>query len=205
MKRAKEIIRHRVIAMLTKEEFEFLDKLGVDSLFSGVRGTKLSHLDIISALVDAAMALGISGEGVGSKEELTKKILEQVRYRVERRKYPRIKKTIQVGMRAMDSMKEFYNGATANISMGGLCMESGSFSEPPRINEIIEITMNDPGDKGEPVKAIGRVAWIRAVGSDDRLEVGVKLTYIRDEDKERFAKYLSEEDIYSYELKREKL
>jgi hypothetical protein len=68
----KHDVRQRLIALLTREEMEFIEKLGLDSSFS--TGTKLSKVEIISAFVDAAMTLNLSAIGVKSKEELLEKI-----------------------------------------------------------------------------------------------------------------------------------
>ena len=65
---------HRVITFLTREELDFLDKIGKDALFS--TGTKLSRSKIISALVNAIRKLNIDGRGLSSKKELENKIIE---------------------------------------------------------------------------------------------------------------------------------
>ena len=66
-------IKYRAIALLNREEIEFLEKLGMDALFS--TGHKLTKVEIIAALIDAAIELKISGSGVMNKEELMEKIL----------------------------------------------------------------------------------------------------------------------------------
>ena len=63
---------HRVIALLNREQVDFLDELGKDALFS--TGAKLSRTKIIYAMVNALHSLGITGQGVRSKEELEQKI-----------------------------------------------------------------------------------------------------------------------------------
>ena len=49
--------RERVVTFLNREEVDFLDKLGKDSLFS--TGTKLSRAKLISWLVDFIEKLSI--------------------------------------------------------------------------------------------------------------------------------------------------
>lgn len=183
--------RRRVIALLTREKIEFLDRLGMDSLFS--TGSKLSRVDVISALLDAAMLLGISAEGVQNKPELVQKILDAAYSQPNRRKYPRLKKELMVGFRKVDSMEQYKNGSTDNISMGGFRIDVAFLGKPLLINQAIEITINEPQEKGEPIKTIGRVAWIKEKEDKHSHEIGVMLTYIRKEDKERFMKYLSGE------------
>jgi len=68
---------HKVVALLNREETDFLDKLGKDSLFS--TGHKLSYNDILKTMVDFAMDAGLKGEDIGSPEILKAKILEQIK------------------------------------------------------------------------------------------------------------------------------
>ncbi|MFH0762516.1 MAG: hypothetical protein V1925_01330, partial [Candidatus Omnitrophota bacterium] len=72
----KAIIKHRVIAMLDREELDFLDKLGKDALFS--TGHKLSYNDIIRSLIDFGREIGLSGSRIDSQKALREKILQQV-------------------------------------------------------------------------------------------------------------------------------
>ena len=65
---------HRVIALLNREQVDFLDELGKDALFS--TGAKLSRTKIIYAMVNALRSLGLTGQGVRSKEELEQKIVK---------------------------------------------------------------------------------------------------------------------------------
>jgi len=63
----------RIVAFLTREEIDFIDKLAKDALFS--TGHKLSRTDIIRAFVDAIRIRDISGDGVDSKTSLEKRLL----------------------------------------------------------------------------------------------------------------------------------
>lgn len=69
-------LTHRVIASLSREELEFLDKVGKDSLFS--TGHKLSYNQILKGLVDLAMQMGVSGSNVHSKEELEEIMIKKI-------------------------------------------------------------------------------------------------------------------------------
>ena len=71
-----QIAKHRVIAMLDREELEFLDKLGKDALFS--TGHKLSYNEILEALVDFAREIGVCGKNINTKEKLKAMILQQI-------------------------------------------------------------------------------------------------------------------------------
>jgi hypothetical protein len=69
----REILKHRVITMLDRQEMEFLDKLGKDALFS--TGHKLSYSEILEGLIDVAMEIGLSGENIDSLDTLKDKML----------------------------------------------------------------------------------------------------------------------------------
>lgn len=71
IKKQKEI-RQRVIALLTRQEIEFLDKLGIDALFSG--GGKLTRTKLISYIIDILISLGIDGTRIKTTEDLKEKI-----------------------------------------------------------------------------------------------------------------------------------
>lgn len=68
---------HRVITFLTRDELDFLDKVGKDALFSA--GMKLSRSKIISALVNVIRKLGIDGCGLSSKKELENRVIEAMK------------------------------------------------------------------------------------------------------------------------------
>jgi len=65
---------HRVITFLTRDELDFLDKVGKDALFSA--GTKLSRSKIISAIVNVIRRLKIDGRNLSSKKELEGRIVK---------------------------------------------------------------------------------------------------------------------------------
>ncbi|MBN3038654.1 MAG: hypothetical protein JW869_04465 [Candidatus Omnitrophica bacterium] len=68
---------HRVITFLTREELDFLDKLGKDALFSA--GIKLSRSKIISAIVNVVRKLNIDACGLRSKRQLEARIMETIK------------------------------------------------------------------------------------------------------------------------------
>ncbi|MDD5431881.1 MAG: hypothetical protein PHO70_02715 [Candidatus Omnitrophica bacterium] len=75
-KAIKEIMMHRVITMLGRQEIDFLDKLGKDAMFS--TGHKLSYTEILRGLIDFAMSLGISGDKIDSAGALKDKLLHEL-------------------------------------------------------------------------------------------------------------------------------
>ncbi|MDD5282352.1 MAG: hypothetical protein PHC37_03335 [Candidatus Omnitrophica bacterium] len=71
-----QVVTHRVITMLGRQEMDYLDKLGKDALFS--TGHKLSYNDILRGLIDFAMEAGISGEKIDSAETFKDRLLRQL-------------------------------------------------------------------------------------------------------------------------------
>ena len=63
----------RVVALLTREEIDFIDRLSKDALFS--TGHKLSRTDVIRAFIDVVKINDLDGNGVHSKLELEKRLL----------------------------------------------------------------------------------------------------------------------------------
>jgi len=71
-----DIKLHRVIAIMNRDEIDYLDRIGKDSLFT--TGTKLSRIKILRAMVDAMKELGIKGSNVKSEKALKNEILKRV-------------------------------------------------------------------------------------------------------------------------------
>ncbi len=182
----KEITR-RVVALLNKDQIEFLNRLSVDAFFS--TGRRLTKVDIVSALVDAAMQLEISGIGIKSREELIEKIISEIQTFSERREYPRVKKTFQVNFRPVESLQSYEASKAENVSLGGICFTVASINSP-QVNQVLEIILTD--EKNNSVKSIGRVAWVNQEDLKQQVKVGVKLTHINQSDWETFKQYLDE-------------
>ena len=73
----RQIITHRVITLLGRQEVDFLDKLGKDALFS--TGRKLSYNEILRGLIDFAMEAGISGDNIDSAKALKARLMQEAR------------------------------------------------------------------------------------------------------------------------------
>lgn len=65
---------HRVITFLTRDELDFVDKIGKDALFSA--GTRLSRSKIISAIVNVIRKIGIDGAGLRCKKDLEDRVIK---------------------------------------------------------------------------------------------------------------------------------
>ena len=72
----RQVVTHRVITMLGRQELDYLDKLGKDALFS--TGRKLSYNDILRGLIEFAMEAGISGEKIDSGKTFKEKLSRQL-------------------------------------------------------------------------------------------------------------------------------
>lgn len=67
---------HRVIATLNREDIDYLDTIGKDSLFT--TGVKLSRIKTLRAMIEAMRELGISGQGIKNEKGLKDEILKKV-------------------------------------------------------------------------------------------------------------------------------
>jgi hypothetical protein len=75
MKSNDENVR-RVIAIMNREEIDYLDKIGKDSLFT--TGNKLSRIRILRAMVEAMKDLAIDGKNIKNEDDLKNEILKKV-------------------------------------------------------------------------------------------------------------------------------
>lgn len=62
----------RIIAFLSREQLDFIDKIGKDALFT--TGKKLSRTEIIRAIVEAVRALEVTGKDIHTPDELEERI-----------------------------------------------------------------------------------------------------------------------------------
>ncbi len=69
-------MQQRVIVFLNRDQVDFLDKLGKDTLFSGKN--KLPRTKILASLVDLLIDLDINGKEVSSLDDLQRKIKEKI-------------------------------------------------------------------------------------------------------------------------------
>lgn len=183
-------IRRRVIALLDKEEVEFLDKLSMDSVFT--TGHKLSRIDIIRGLIDAAMDMELNAQNVASEKELTEKIFTTVIGWVDRRRFPRLSKKLQASCRVIGTLERYSGAVTHNISPGGLKLDLQLTGNPPHVSKEIEIAIADPSEKKmHPINMIARVIWVKEKDDGRGFEMGVAITYMQDSDRRRFSKYAS--------------
>ncbi len=181
----KKEMLYRVVTFLNRDELDFLDTLVKDLYFK--YRIKVPRAKLIEEVIGE-----FKDKGTATKQELIDRILCLMHDKVERRQYPRLKTSMIVGFRRLESMDEYKKCVSENISMGGLKLDVPSVRQPVSINQVIELMLKSPGELGEPVKAMGRVAWVKEKKDAQGFEIGLMLTYVRKEDKERFTQYLNQ-------------
>ncbi len=72
---------HRVIALLNRDQVDFLDKLGKDAQFSS--GTKLTRTQILAAMVNALKHLDLNGDGIRNARQFEQRLVDAI----ERRRF----------------------------------------------------------------------------------------------------------------------
>lgn len=72
----KQEMLQRVIVFLNREQVDFLDKLGKDTLFSGKK--KLTRTKIMSRFVDLLQSLDINGNDLLSEESLKEGLKKKI-------------------------------------------------------------------------------------------------------------------------------
>lgn len=106
----------------------------------------------------------------------------------ENRRFPRINRRIPVRHRlastlSSSSFETFENKVTRShtkdFSVGGICIETGGRIPP---GTVLEIIIEFPE---RPIKAVGRVAWSKALDKPDKFYAGIE--YIAIEDKQMNA------------------
>jgi hypothetical protein len=76
----------RVIALLNREQVDYLDRLGKDAQFSS--GSKLSRTEIIAAMVNALKRLNLTGDGVATADQFEQRIVDAIMVRQGRATKP---------------------------------------------------------------------------------------------------------------------
>jgi hypothetical protein len=167
----------RIVVNLNRGEFEFIDKLGRDALFT--TGRRLTNNKILRTFVNVMQELKIDGNGLRSPSELKERLLMALGIKKDRRKYLRFKEDVQVSYRKLDSMTKHTKAQTIDISQHGFRIE---LNDKRKVGEVLEFIIHDPQMPDKPINAFGRIVWIRGN------EAGIKLTSFPEEDKQRFAK-----------------
>jgi len=92
---------------------------------------------------------------------------EAVQTTVERRQSPRAPVTVRVDYSTIDAL---FSEFTRNINEGGLFIESDT---PLALDEQVQLQFRLPG-LADPIKASGRVAWVREAGADGPPGMGIE-------------------------------
>jgi uncharacterized protein (TIGR02266 family) len=92
---------------------------------------------------------------------------EVVQTTVERRLSPRAPVTVRIDYSTIDAM---FSEFTRNINEGGLFIESETLLA---LEEQVQLQFRLPG-LDDPIKASGRVAWVREAGIDGPPGMGIE-------------------------------
>jgi len=118
--------------------------------------------------------------------------VEQKKPFQERRKYVRLKATVEVGYAVIGKPGEV-NVFSKNISAGGLCILS---AKQLPVDTPLQLEIKIP-DLKDPIPALARVVWQRqAQGPSDQsgasFETGIEFTGISDFDRFNIKRYIEE-------------
>ena len=75
----------RLIAMISRQEMDFVDKISKDALFS--TGHKLTRTDVISAILDVVSQLSVTGRGVYTEDDLRERLRRAIEAKAEGKGY----------------------------------------------------------------------------------------------------------------------
>ena len=178
----------RVVVNLTREELEFIDKIGRDALFT--TGKRLTNNKIICAFISVMREIKIKGDGLYNSKELKNRILVKLRIKEEQRIYPRFKKEVTVSWRKASSDEKHEEGLASDICEGGFRIE---LKEERKIGELLEFAINDPDEPYSPITLFGHICWIKKRDEDSGLEAGIKITELAEKDRPRFSRLLYKE------------
>lgn len=178
---SKGELRHRVVCMLNRQQVDFLDKLGNDALFS--TGRKLSHNEILQALVDFAFESDFNGEGIKSANDLKKKLIDSLEQRIaersiEKRRFPRLSHDLTFDCRVLESGDAQVPGQTQNVSEGGVQLVLPQYFAP---QTLLELTIKTKDDSR--LLMFGKVAWVKENNGSKGFVTGLELTYVSDKEK----------------------
>lgn len=175
----------RIMLNLDREQYEFIDKISRDTLFTA--GKRLTNNKIILTFINVMKEIGLNGEGLSSCEELKNRMLFILGMKKEKRAYPRLKKEVRVLWRKLESVSEHQAGKTIDISHAGFRI---MLEEEHKPGEILEFVVHDSLMPDKPMKVLGRIVWIRLREDEKNMEAGIQLTYVSAEDKEKFNNLL---------------
>jgi len=175
----------RVVVNLTREELEFIDNIGRDSLFT--TGKRLTNNKIIRAFISVMQEIKVKGDGLYNDEELKNRILVKLRIKKNKRTYPRFKKEVTLSWRKASSSEKYNEGSTIEIGEGGFRVE---LKQNRAVGENLEFTINDPYEPYKPITVFGSITWIKKRDEDSALEAGIKITHLPDKDRPVFSRLL---------------
>ncbi len=93
----------------------------------------------------------------------------------------------------MDALGAFKKSLSEDMNLGGLRIDLPKSSNALLLNQLVELNLKDPSGRLEPLDAMGKVVWIQKKDQGRGFEAGILLTYMKDEVRKRFARYLEDQ------------
>ncbi len=120
--------------------------------------------------------------------------MQQKRTTEERRAHQRTSLKASVNW---TSDTNFYTGFTNDIGEGGVFVATHQVMP---LDSVIEVELSIPG-KGEPIKAEGRVRWVREYNelSDAQPGMGIQFQGLSSEERERIQAFVGRRDSIFYD------
>ena len=130
----------------------------------------------------------IKADNIKHQGELSENVFNALIKHLEKRRYPRIKKNLDIIFKKMDSRRIYKMSITRDISIAGFRIDLDGVSEPISPGETIEaIIRASEGEEG-PIRVIGRVVWVKEKCRG--FEMGIMLICIDKKDEEKFIQCL---------------
>lgn len=187
MKKTQRHLNKRISSFLKKDRMEFLDRSGVDSPSPAT--SEYHRPTIMDFFVGVAVLSDLLRKGMRDEKKQDEKTSNGTHYYTN----PCLQKNLFVRFRELDSLLALdEHGITESLSLNGFTAHVDFVDRPLAVNRLIEISLKWPYKQSDPVKAIGRVEWVKK--KDDKLthEIGVRFTHMNDEDSDQYIRHFSD-------------
>lgn len=187
-KKKEERLKESSLIWLDEEEMSLLNQL----VQLSTESKRIELKDMLNIIVELIKELSRDMQEISNPQELRRKILDPIKQSIERRRFPRIKKSLIAGFRKVETLKEYKEGLTENISLGGFKIEVPYLNTPLTINQVIEFTLKPDKSSSSPIKGIGRISWMRRRENSEGFDIGITITYLKEEDRKKLKTYFLE-------------
>lgn len=104
---------------------------------------------------------------------------------MEKRKFFRFNVNLPVRYRILESLQLYKITSTEDMCERGIKIILPEYIEPGTFLELTVKMLDEP----YPIKAIGRVVWVKKDAGEKFFNTGLYLVYITEKDKQKFYKY----------------